>query len=320
MSGGRTPRATIVGGAGRGTTARMLETIAGAVAAAEHPPVVVLRSLGEALNGAGASRSWSEVLSSTPAGATIVIPSRDTRLREAARLAGAPIVSFGFDPSADIRGSELVATSAGTSFVLHRDGEELEVALPMLGEHLAEDALAALAWAAVAGIAAVDAIGALTRMRDAGDGVMQALRRNDLLVIDDSAGMSAVSTAAALKALAMFGTEGRRTVAVLGELDLGAELPAEAHREAHDRIGRLVVRLNIASLIVIGDNARHVHNAAGLEGSWNGESVLVQSESEAYHRVREHLGPDDVVLVKFGATSGAPARFARRLSEEAVAG
>jgi UDP-N-acetylmuramoyl-tripeptide--D-alanyl-D-alanine ligase len=82
-----------------------------------------------------------------------------------------------------------------------------------------------------------------------------------------------------------------------------AELGDYAQDE-HDRIGRLVVRLNIGKLYVIGHAARHIHNAAGLEGSWDGESVLLGSVEEAYDVLRDELRAGDVVLVKSSKSAG----------------
>jgi UDP-N-acetylmuramoyl-tripeptide--D-alanyl-D-alanine ligase len=91
-----------------------------------------------------------------------------------------------------------------------------------------------------------------------------------------------------------------RAVAVLGEMTVD---DAES-REEHDRIGRLVVRLNVGKLIVVGHGARHIHNAAGLEGSWDGESVLVDSAEEAYDLLDNELRDGDVVLVKSSKAAG----------------
>ncbi|MEP6478849.1 MAG: UDP-N-acetylmuramoylalanyl-D-glutamate--2,6-diaminopimelate ligase, partial [Rhodoglobus sp.] len=74
--------------------------------------------------------------------------------------------------------------------------------------------------------------------------------------------------------------------------------------EEHDRIGRLVVRLNVQKLVVIGPLARHIHNAAGLEGSWDGESVLVGDVNEAYDLLCDELREGDVVLVKSSGSEG----------------
>jgi len=90
------------------------------------------------------------------------------------------------------------------------------------------------------------------------------------------------------------------SIAVLGEM---AEL-GEYAQEEHDRIGRLVVRLNISQLVVVGERARHIHAAAGLEGSWDGESVFVADPDEAYAFLRGELRPGDVVLVKSSKSAG----------------
>ena len=133
---------------------------------------------------------------------------------------------------------------------------------------------------------------------------MEVLERGDgIVVINDAYNASPDSTAAALKTLAQIVTPGQRSVAVLGEM---AELGEYAHEE-HDRLGRLAVRLNIGKLVVVGERARHIHLAAGLEGSWDGESVLVTDVDAAYDLLREELRPGDVVLVK--SSKSAKLRF-----------
>ncbi len=296
--------ATVVGTVGRSSTSAMLAAVLGAT---PHNPrrTVVLLSRGSSEEAPGSpAKSWGEVLSSLDLESVVAVPASDARLVEAARLTGARVVTFGFDSTAEVRGTGLHASTGGTSYAVTIGADSAEVRLSLLGEHLAENSLGALAAAYANGVPLASAIAALEALSTVGEGVMSPVDADaDILLIDDSASMAPESVTAALKALAMFGTEGHRTVAIIGELDLGpsedsAALAAELHREAHDRIGRIVVRLNVSSLIVVGDNARHVHNAAGLEGSWNGESVLVADATAAYDRVREVVRPGDVVLVK----------------------
>ena len=83
-------------------------------------------------------------------------------------------------------------------------------------------------------------------------------------------------------------------MAVLGEmLELGA-----SSREEHDAIGRLVVRLDIHQLLVVGEGAKPIHLGACLEGSWGGESVFVPDPDAALAWLRENLVAGDVVLFK----------------------
>ena len=120
------------------------------------------------------------------------------------------------------------------------------------------------------------------------------------LVIDDTGASDRDGMAAALRFLAQVTGESVRSVAVLGEFDSDA---ADALEE-HDYIGRLVVRLNVGQLIAVGHAARHIQSAAGLEGSWDGESVIVDTPQEAYDLLRGQLRENDVVLVKASTRAG----------------
>jgi UDP-N-acetylmuramoyl-tripeptide--D-alanyl-D-alanine ligase len=105
---------------------------------------------------------------------------------------------------------------------------------------------------------------------------------------------------AALQTLAVIGRQGHRTIAVLGHM---AEL-GEFSSEEHDSIGRLVVRLNIDKLFVVGDSAKLIHMAASQEGSWSGESEFIDSLANAFEIIHERLAPGDVVLVKASNIAG----------------
>jgi UDP-N-acetylmuramoyl-tripeptide--D-alanyl-D-alanine ligase len=163
------------------------------------------------------------------------------------------------------------------------------------------NALAAIGVAREFGIPADRAIAAIEGVPRAERWRMELLPREDgVVVINDAYNASPDSTQAALKTLAQIVVPGQRSVAVLGEM---AELGEYADEE-HDRLGRLAVRLNIGKLVVIGERARHIHLAAGLEGSWDGESVLVPDADAAYDLLREELRPGDVVLVKSSKSAG----------------
>lgn len=83
----------------------------------------------------------------------------------------------------------------------------------------------------------------------------------------------------------------RRTWAVLGAM------PGH-DREAHMDLGRFLVRLDISSLVAVGQVAGAIHAGAVLEGSWGEESVHVTDADAAIALLRAQMGPDDVVLVQ----------------------
>ncbi len=208
---------------------------------------------------------------------------------------------FGRSEQADVRASDVSTSLAGTEFTLHLpDQEPVAVRFSVIGEHHVTNALAAAAAAHTQGVPATEIRDALQRVTRAEQWRMELQHAGSVNLINDAYNASPDSMAAALKTLAQITAGDQRSVAVLGEM---AELGEYADEE-HDRIGRLAVRLNVQKLIVVGHNARHIHNAAGLEGSWDGESVLVATADEAYDVLRDELRSGDVVLVKSSGSAG----------------
>ena len=244
----------------------------------------------------------SEMVVDLPSSAVAVLNVDDARVARMAQRTAARVVGFGLSSTAEVRGSDVVATARGTAFTLEADGIRRPVQLQILGEHHVMNALAALTVARELGVDLDRAIAALGEVPRAERWRMELFTRDDgVVVINDAYNASPDSMAAALKTLAQLGREeGRRTIAVLGEM---AELGPYAQEE-HDRIGRLAVRLDIRQLVVVGEGARHIHAGAGLEGSWDGESVLVSDIDAAYDVLRDQLRPGDIVLVKSSKSAG----------------
>jgi len=246
-------------------------------------------------------RAKSEIVRELPASAIAVLNADDGRVAAMAGVTAARVVWFGLAPDAEVRAEDVRATASGTRFTLVVDGAAHEVALRILGEHHVSNALAALAVARELGVPIERAIAAIEGVARAERWRMEVLHPGGgITVINDAYNASPDSTAAALKTLAQIREPGQRTVAVLGEM---AELGEYSHDE-HDRLGRLVVRLNIGKLVVVGEGARHIHAAAGLEGSWDGESVFVPNLDAAYDLLREQLRAGDIVLVKSSKSAG----------------
>jgi UDP-N-acetylmuramoyl-tripeptide--D-alanyl-D-alanine ligase len=249
-------------------------------------------------------RAKSEMVTDLAPGAVAILNADDDRVAEMAHQTRASVRWFGLTESADVRADDLEATATGPAFTLVIGDIRRPVRLRILGEHHVTNALAALTVARELRVDLASAIEALESVPRAERWRMEVLRpESGAIVINDAYNASPDSMAAALKTLAQVRGENDRTIAVLGEM---AEL-GEYSDEEHDRIGRLVVRLNVRKLIVVGHGARHIHNAAGLEGSWDGESVLVDTPDEAYDLLREDLGHGDIVLVK--SSKSANLRF-----------
>lgn len=239
----------------------------------------------------------------------------DERVRRMLSRSSVPTIFFGLGQqnTGDLDNERVYATDLVTGasgcpeFTLHFPlGEKYPVKSKLIGEHHVHNLLAAATVAYQAGISPdviaqqLNISGAVSRWR------MERTDRTDgVTIINDAYNANPESMAAALRALAQLGrgSEPRRTWAVLGAmLELG-----DASVDEHDRLGRLVVRMNISKLIAIGQEAKPIYNAAHLEGSWGNEATWVETREEALEILRAELAPGDIVLFK--SSNGAGLRL-----------
>jgi UDP-N-acetylmuramoyl-tripeptide--D-alanyl-D-alanine ligase len=189
------------------------------------------------------------------------------------------------------RGQPDAATEAGTTRVRF-DGRE--ITFGFRGKHQAENALSALLAARAIGIDVTGSVDvAFSRWR--GDEIPLA---GGGLLVNDCWNANPVSMRAALEDL-VERSDGRRTVAVLGEMaELGADSDAY-HRE----IGALVAVLGIDVLVAVGALGRlYVEGAAGAP-----EVATAADAKEAARIVADLLAPGDCVLVKGSRVVGLEA-------------
>ncbi|MCK9795536.1 UDP-N-acetylmuramoyl-tripeptide--D-alanyl-D-alanine ligase [Isoptericola sp. 4D.3] len=266
------------------------------------------------------ARTKAEMVSGVLPGGTVLLNADDQRVAAMASLAAPEhtVTTFGTISSADVRAAEVQVDASGrASFGLvvrhHSDGPaETPVALRLVGAHHVSNALAAAGAVLALGGTPAGVAAGLARAAAVSPHRMAVTERLDgVTVIDDAYNANPDSVRAALRALAVMAGRTRRSVAVLGEmLELG-----DGARAAHDEIGRLVVRLNVKLLVVVGDGAYHIHEGALQEGSWGEESVFVPDLDAARAVLAEALEPGDVVLVKSSLGAGL-----WRLGDELAAG
>ena len=242
-------------------------------------------------------RIKAELVTDLDSSATAILNLDDPRVAQMTNLTRAKVLTFGTRAEADFKASNIAIGINGTRFDFDAPGNySKSVQLQILGEHHVYNALAALAVSSVLGLDLDRAVESLQAMKLAERWRMQVSSiASGLTVINDAYNASPDSTKAALVTLAELGRQtGRPTVAVLGEM---AELGSFSAEE-HDSIGRLVVRLNLNQLVVVGEGAKLVHMGASLEGSWDGESKYFDEISDALQYLRGMLKGNEIVLVK----------------------
>lgn len=250
-------------------------------------------------------RAKSEMVTDLDAGDTAVLNADDPRVATMARLTKAGVLWFGIDGEAGpdrVRATDVRSSRAGTSFTLHLpDGTSRPIVFRVLGEHHVANALAAASAAHALGVSIDDIAEGLQAVTRAERWRMEVMGgAHGVTVINDAYNASPDSMAAALKTLVQLREPGGRAIAVLGEMsELG-----DAAGDEHDRIGLLAVRLGVDQVVVVGAGARRMHISTINEGSWDGESVFVETQDEAFELLTSMLRENDIVLVKSSNSAG----------------
>ncbi len=243
----------------------------------------------------------AELVRALVPGGTAVLNADDPLVCDMAIATSAAVTWFGQGDAAQVRADDLTFDHLDRAkFTLRSPNGTAPVELQYVGGHAVPNALAAAAVGWSLGVS-TDAIAvALSSARPRSQWRMEVTERSDgLIVINDAYNASPEAVRAALKSLKQIAGD-RRSWAVLGEMrELGESSAAE-----HDAIGRLVVRLDVQRLIVVGEGARPMHLAAGLEGSWGRESMFVPDVAGAMAILHAELSAEDVVLVKASRAAG----------------
>ncbi|HWJ66219.1 MAG TPA: UDP-N-acetylmuramoyl-tripeptide--D-alanyl-D-alanine ligase [Nocardioides sp.] len=229
---------------------------------------------------------------------TAVLNADDPLVAAMAPRTRAQVVTFG--ETGRLRWREVGLDALGRpSFTLDLDGETCSVQLLQTGLHQVQNAAAAAAMAIAAGCTLPAVAQALGHARAASRWRMEVTERADgMVVVNDAYNANPDSMAAALQAIDGIrrASPGRRTVAVLGEMkELGHE-----HDAGHRAVGTVAADLGIDVVVVVGEAARGIAEAAARGG---GEVIVTAGREEAAHWLRQNAGPEDVVLVK--ASRGA---------------
>ncbi len=283
-------------------SARALGQIA-ALCAVAPPDVAVELNVGTAHLGefgdrATIARAKGELVEALPAAGLAVLNADDPATLAMAGRTAARVVSFGRDPSADVRATEVRLDDRGrASYTLRTPAGSAPVRLPQHGEHVVSNSLAAAAVAVELGATAEQVAARLGAARPASRWRMEVTETADgVLVVNDAYNANPESMRAALRALAAM-SAGRRSWAVLGEM---AELGPAAGAE-HAAVGALVAQTGVDRLVVVGTRAEGIAGGAAGAGL---EPRRVADVEAAVSLLRSELAAGDVVLVKASRAAG----------------
>jgi UDP-N-acetylmuramoyl-tripeptide--D-alanyl-D-alanine ligase len=281
-----------------------------------RPSIGVVTNVGvahmELFGSPGALRAAkAELPEALPPDGWAVLNADDAVVRSYAGRTAARTVLYGSSAGAAVRCEEtsIDRRTGRASFDLAIEGDRARLRLPVPGEHIVPDALAAAAVGWVLGIGIAETATALAGA-EMSAGRMDVLDGPDgVRIVDDAYNANPASMAAALRAARWMADDGR-CIAVLGHMaELGPIAPDE-----HRRIGELVARLGIDQLVTVGPEADRIAVGASREGVEDERIHRTADADEAVDVVRTLLRPGDIVLVKASRVARLD-RVAKRLAE-----
>lgn len=202
---------------------------------------------------------------------------------------GAKLVRFGKDPQNEIYAGDVFHKGLlGSQMVIHMGTQVLPVNIPLPGEHMIYNALAAAAVGDClglsgeeikAGIAAAEAVG----------GRSHVIALPGRTIIDDCYNANPVSMKAAIDLLT---TALGRKIAILGDMfELGVR-----EKELHEEVGVYAASKNLDVIICVGSLSASMYEGACR--TENGKVYYFETREQMLGGLEELLRPGDNILVK----------------------
>lgn len=244
----------------------------------------------------GVAEAKGELYKGLPADGVVVANADDPRMLHRARKSGRRVVTFsgGTDRDADVVVLDFLSRDpSGSRFLLGIGTKEVEVRLPLVGDHNAVNAAAAAAAALALGCTDREIVRGLGEVRPVGRRLRIERLPSGVLLVDDCYNANPASMKAALRTARQLAGEGR-ALAVLGDmLELG---PTED--DLHRELGRDAASAGLAALGAFGPRARLARDAAVAAGMPSSDTFHTEDPQALVALVRERLRPGDVLLVK----------------------
>ena len=251
----------------------------------------------------------AELVESLPPGpeGVAILNSDDPLVMDMAHRTRAKVFTYGLSPEADLRASDVEGLGLeGVRFVLHFQGDQLHIRVPMLGRHSVHTALRAAAVGLVEGLTWDEIVTGL-QSSHAQLRLVAVYGPGGALLLDDTYNAAPPSVIAALNLLQEL--DGRR-VAVLGDmLELG-DYDERGHRLVGARAAQVADQL-----VTVGGKARWIADEALRAGLAASQVITFDETQAATEYLRGRVGQGDVVLVK-GSRAMQLDRIVSALEEE----
>jgi len=201
------------------------------------------------------------------------------------------IITVGIKKEADYRAYDLQYKDVGMSFKMKLHGQEIELYIPILGEHHVYNALNAVAVADLLGFSPLDIQAGLNFKKPPRRLTIYNCR-DDITVIDDTVHSHPQGVRAALDVLTNIATN--RKVAIIGQMrELGV-----LREEEYRKVGEYVHEIGIDEFITYGFRTDEMSNAAIAKGMDPARVHHFINKDQLHVLLEKLIKPHDTILVK----------------------
>lgn len=235
----------------------------------------------------------AEMVRALPPGGVAVLNGDDKNVMWMASQTAARIVTFGFDPSNEIRASDLkLDWPKGMRFLLHVDDRRYPVSTTLIGKNMVYPLLAAVAVARVENLPLEQTLSSLQSINPTPGRLQPRLLEGAVLLLRDDYKSTLETVHAALDVFAE--TPASRRIVVMGEVSEPPGSQGPIYRELGRRISTMA---DIA--VFLGGNFQRYAAGARLGGMDNANLFDAKSSVlDATALLRRTLKPGDSVLIK----------------------
>jgi UDP-N-acetylmuramoyl-tripeptide--D-alanyl-D-alanine ligase len=263
-----------------------------------RPTVGLITNIGEAhLEGMGSLQTLvaekGELFRTIGEEGILAVNQNDPHVSSLARDCPAKKIGFGIERKADVMIDRIQERGVkGTRFRLTIGTQQVSVDFPVMGGQFIQNVAAAVAVASLFDMSADDIKRRLRRFKPL-PMRMEIISLRGVTFINDAYNANPPSVEMALRALSD-GSGKARAFVVFGDmLELGG-----ISQTAHQAVGRLIAKLNIAGVFLLGDHAPDVAGAAVETGMSPRNVWMVQRHQEIADLLKDLVRPGDWILVK----------------------
>ncbi|MCL0100760.1 UDP-N-acetylmuramoyl-tripeptide--D-alanyl-D-alanine ligase [Peptococcaceae bacterium] len=230
-----------------------------------------------------------EILENVPQNGFALIPADKLAMLRPARCRG-EVYTFGVEVNADYCATDIKVKNGLMEFIAHTPYGKAKMSLPLLGRYNVANAIAAVAVALKLGFELEEIKEALLDV-EVSPMRLQIIKNKKFIIINDAYNANPDSVKAAIDVLLELG-DGRRKVAVLGDmLELG-----EKEQEMHYEVGEYLKNIDV--LLTVGRLAEHIAFGAKSAGLTKDNIYCCKDNMSAVAKLEEILQLNDIVLVK----------------------